>query len=257
MIAADCASTVIVVPCFNEAHRFREAPFLELAAKGDLFLLMVNDGSVDDTADLVRQLASKSTSIGVLDLERNVGKAEAVRRGFLTAIAEGATFVGYYDADASTPPGEMLSLVDLLMNDQTLIGVFGSRVARLGSVIERSVTRHYLGRAYATAASLALGMTVYDTQCGAKMFRVVPSLVGAVADPFPSPWTLDVWLLQRLICGTPTGRPVPRSAFIEVPLGKWRDVGGSRMTPVGGAAAFVDLARVAACRLGWGSRSVP
>ena len=86
-------------------------------------------------------------------------------------------------------------------------------------------------------------MPVYDTQCGAKLFRATPALAVALDDRFLSRWAFDVELLGRLLTGGAT-RPLPLSAIVEVPLAVWRDVKGSKL----GAGAMVrslqDLARI-------------
>ena len=88
------------------------------------------------------------------------------------------TIVGYFDADLATPVAELERLLAVIGKDPQLEAVLASRVALLGHSIQRKPTRHYLGRLYATAASLALGVAVYDTQCGAKLFRVNDDAAG-------------------------------------------------------------------------------
>ena len=236
------APPVIVVPCYNEQHRLDVDALLQLAGTARVKLLFVNDGSTDGTAQVLDTLAHGATTVEVIDLPVNVGKGEAVRRGLVHAMAHDVDVVGYYDADLSTPPGELLRLVDVLMDcPPGRVAVLGSRVARLGTVIERSPYRHYLGRVFASAASLALGVRVYDTQCGAKLFRVTPSLAAALERPFRSVWAFDVELLYRLIMGDGTIAPLRPDAFVEVPLEAWTAGEGSRVRP---AAAVGALAAV-------------
>jgi dolichyl-phosphate beta-glucosyltransferase len=237
--------TTIVVPCFNEAQRLDEHAFHAIVSTGRIRLLFVDDGSTDATADVLAHMADVSDRIEVFTLAANAGKGEAVRRGLLVAVRAGACNVGYYDADMATPPSELLRLTEVLEERPDLAGVFGSRVARLGSTIERNALRHYLGRAYATLASMALGITVYDTQCGAKVFRVDDTLAAALAEPFRSSWAFDVELLDRLLEGRADAPGAPVSAFVEVPLGSWRDVTGSKLHPDAALAALLDLVRIA------------
>jgi len=242
------AVPVIVVPCYNEQRRLDEQAFADMARTRQVRLLFVDDGSTDDTARILARLAQTAEGIEVLALAENGGKAEAVRRGLLVAVGGGATVVGYYDADLATPPGELARLTETLRSRPDLAGVFGCRVARLGSSIERRAVRHYLGRAYATLASVALGITVYDTQCGAKVFRVNETFVDALSRPFGSEWALDVELLHRLLRGTSKEPGLPVTAFAEVPLEVWLDVGGSKLRLVPAVRALLGLARIARSR---------
>ena len=231
-------SVSVVVPCFDEADRLDRSAFDELVDGVDE-VLFVDDGSSDATPEILRQLADAHPSrVRVMTLFDNVGKAEAVRLGMLDSIARGASVVGYLDADLATPPAEMLRLVAVAAGEPHRTAVLGSRVALLGHTVERRPTRHYLGRLYATAASLALGVAVYDTQCGAKVFRVGVPLQFALADPFPDPWAFDVELLGRLLAH-PDQAADP---IIEVPLNEWHDVAGSAVRPLAGLRALVALA---------------
>ncbi len=96
----------------------------------------------------------------------------------------------------------------------------------LGRHVERYATRHYLGRIFATGASLALGIPVYDSQCGLKLFRATPEVRDAFATPFQSRWLFDVELLDRL--ATAAGADLQRRIH-EVPLRNWADPGGSKL----------------------------
>jgi glycosyltransferase involved in cell wall biosynthesis len=233
-------SPVIVVPCHNEAGRLDVSRFAALGEEGSVRLLFVDDGSTDGTRALLDRL-EPAHGVSTLRLSTNVGKAEAVRRGLLHALEGGATTVGYFDADLATPPRELLRMLDLLDERDDLSFVLGSRVALLGRDIKRHARRHYLGRVFATFASIFLRIPVYDTQCGAKVFRVTPAVREALADPFRSSWVFDVELMGRLLRGSETVQPVPLSQFEEMPLREWRDVGGSRLTPFRMVRAAIDL----------------
>jgi hypothetical protein len=182
----------------------------------------------------------------VLRLPRRVGKAEAIRAGLLHGFEQGAPILAYYDADLATPPDELLRLLDLLESRADLAFVMAARVGLLGRRIERRASRHYLGRVFASIASIVLRIRVYDTQCGAKAFRASASVREAVAVPFRSKWVFDVELIGRLVRGTATAEPVPIAGFAEMPLREWRDVPGSRLGVLDMARALVDLLIVGA-----------
>jgi glycosyltransferase involved in cell wall biosynthesis len=238
------ATTVIVIPCFNEEARLDPEAVRALLVEG-VRVILVDDGSRDGTAALLRRVEAENPGrVRALILPRNGGKGEAVRQGMRAALDDGAWSTGYVDADFATPPSEILRLRAEFVERGAEV-VLGSRVRRLGSHIDRRPARHYLGRIFATAASLALGIAVYDTQCGAKIFRDSPALRAALAAPFTSRWAFDVELLGRLL--RPTSADVPpltAERMIEVPLRAWRDVAGSKLRGANMLKAGLDLARI-------------
>jgi glycosyltransferase involved in cell wall biosynthesis len=236
----------VVVPCYNEADRLDPAPLLAYVdGHPDASFLLVNDGSTDATGAVLDRVAGERPGrIRALQLAPNRGKAEAVREGLRDALAAGADIVGYLDADLSTPPPQIDDLRAALARPGVQVAI-GARIGMLGYDIERSAVRHYLGRVFATAASAILKARVYDTQCGAKLFRAGPALSDALSAPFLSRWAFDVEFLGRLLIGSPAAPPLPLSAIVEVPLPVWHDVKGSKLGVGGMARTLRDLALVA------------
>ena len=113
----------------------------------------------------------------------------------------------------------------------TIALVMGARVQLLGRRIDRKASRHYLGRVFATAASLTLGIAVYDTQCGAKLFRASDELWSVLDEPFRSRWIFDVELLARMILyRRQRALPGLENAVFEHDLDEWCDVAGSKLS---------------------------
>jgi len=231
----------VVVPCYNEAERFDSAAFERaLAENRDLAFVLVNDGSTDDTAAALHRLAFRNAArIKVLDKPKNEGKAEAVRQGMLEAFDQGADLAGYWDADLATPLDAITEFAAALDTAPEIDIVLGARFAILGHEIERSAIRHYAGRVFATLASVALGLTVYDTQCGAKLFRCNEATRVLFGQPFGSRWVFDVELLARYLAGG--SEP---SGIREIPLARWSDVAGSKVKPADFARGVVELLRI-------------
>jgi glycosyltransferase involved in cell wall biosynthesis len=234
---------VLIVPCYNEAERFDPEGFEALIRPDDRALLFVNDGSTDATGALIRAFCERFPGrAGVLSLPLNQGKGGAVRLGLRRALQDGAPIVGYLDADLATPPGEVSRLLDALARDG-VAAVIGSRIRFLGTDIERSATRHYIGRLFATFAAFTLRVAVYDTQCGAKVFRRTPALESALAEPFVTRWCFDLELLGRLLIGAPGVAPLAVEGIRELPLARWRHRPGSR---IGMRHVFAILREMAA-----------
>jgi dolichyl-phosphate beta-glucosyltransferase len=235
---------IVVVPCFNEEHRLPVEELLAFAPEGlRVELLLVNDGSTDGTQKLLESLRDADPSrFSVLELDRNRGKAEAVRRGILAAAERRPDFFGFWDADLATPLSEIRGFVEVFEKRPEIDMVFAARVRLLGRSISRNPARHYVGRVGATLISSSLGLAVYDTQCGAKLFRATDGIRGLFADPFLSRWIFDVEIIARLV--RQRGRDAAARAIYELPIMEWHDVQGSKVKSTDFFRALKDLAKI-------------
>ncbi|HEX4412026.1 MAG TPA: glycosyltransferase [Lacipirellulaceae bacterium] len=224
---------VVVLPCYNEAQRLDIDAFESFFGEAPgVTLLFVDDGSTDDTPLLLERIRQRAPGqVCTLRLNRNRGKAEAVRRGIQVALRRQPSIVGYWDADLSTPLQMIPHLAEVLQTRPAVQLVMGSRVAMLGRQIRRSPLRHFLGRLFATAASTVLRLPVYDSQCGAKLIRVTPQTAELFSLPFRSRWIFDVELLARIASARRPSSESPRDdgIFYEQPLDRWHDVAGSHL----------------------------
>ena len=222
------ARPIIVVPCFNEARRLSPEAFRLFAAewRGGPFLF-VDDGSSDDTFGVLRGLQhSIPTQYEILRLPENAGKLEAVRQRMLRAFNANPAYAGFWDAELATPL-ETVPLFEQVFRERPETDVvIAARVKLLGRNIERRAARHYLGRIFATAVPVTLGVNVYDSQCGAKLFRNVSNVRAAFDRPFLPRWIFDVEILARVMKGS---TPPITGSLYELPLPAWRDVAGSKL----------------------------
>jgi glycosyltransferase involved in cell wall biosynthesis len=224
---------IIVVPCYNEEHRLPVARFHDFIRHGHegINFLLVNDGSTDGTERVIGELAAAHPDrVRAHSLAANSGKAEAVRQGLVLALQDAPLAVGFWDADLATPLDEIPTFLEAMAAHPEVEMVIGARVALLGRDIQRKRLRHYIGRGFATIASIYLGVGVYDTQCGAKLFRTTPMLHRILDQPFGARWLFDVELIVRFLKGyRRQGDHAPQRRIIEQPLRRWADVKGSKV----------------------------
>ena len=233
--------TVVVVPCYNEAKRLPQQEFLQFVREhDDVAFLFANDGSRDNTLEVLQSLCQQHERLHVLDLQPNGGKAEAVRRGMLHAAETmQPEYICFWDADLATPLYEIPHFVEWA--DKGYDIVTGLRLMRLGAEVRRKKLRHYLGRCFATCASMMLQLPVYDTQCGAKLFR--SKIVREIfPEPFISKWLFDVELLARY--KQRFGIQQATDKIYEYPLFHWIDVAGSTLKKKDFLVAPMELLRI-------------
>ncbi len=218
--------TIVVVPCYNESKRLRQDDFLHYVEQNDdVAFLFANDGSRDNTLEVLQELTAKHERLLMLDIQPNGGKAEAVRKGMLYAAEQyKPDYIAFWDADLATPLEEIEPMVKWA--DKGYDAVMGLRLMRLGAKVKRKTMRHYLGRCFATVASMMLKLPVYDTQCGSKLFRreVVETIF---QEQFITRWLFDVELLARYKQRYGVEQAIQK--IYEYPLFQWEDVDGSQL----------------------------
>jgi dolichyl-phosphate beta-glucosyltransferase len=167
----------VVVPAYNEERRL--LPLLErLDAEGDeLFgqaglrlveVIVVDDGSVDGTAQLVESYPGLHGRLRLIRLGRNFGKGAAARAGVLAAAGSRALVT---DADMSTPLDEIVPLAAELERGSDL--AMGSRAIAASQVlVHQPWHRETMGKGFNVLLRLATGLPWRDTQCGFKLFRL-------------------------------------------------------------------------------------
>lgn len=220
------------MPCYNEAERIQRDEFIGCCDRlSHVSFIFVNDASADKTGEILDSLTrSRPGRINVVTLEKNSGKAEAVRHGMLSAFQEKYDYIGFWDADLATPLSIIETFNNILENSAGSDIVMGARVKLLGRSITRKASRHYFGRVFATFASMMLHLPVYDTQCGAKLFRNSPLLQQIFKEPFKAKWIFDVEILARyIVMGDRSLQKVSSVAVVEYPLDSWTDVPGSKV----------------------------
>ncbi len=222
----------LVIPCYNEEDRLKLGEYSKFSDR--IYFLFVNDGSSDGTQKMLEDEASGFAD--VLSLEKNSGKAEAVRRGMMhlktLPFYNEIGFAGFWDADLATPLAELDGM--LKVADGTSPGaaaVFGSRICRPGSVIQRSMARHLISRIFCSLFRTLYGIQTYDSQCGAKIIRK-SFLDKAFDKTFVSRWIFDVEIILRL----------KGCEIIEYPVSRWTDIKGSKVMKFGSAVVIlVDM----------------
>jgi dolichyl-phosphate beta-glucosyltransferase len=212
----------VVIPAYNEETRL--LPSLErvrewLRQWGQTFeVIVVDDGSTDDTAHLAREFARSERGFEVVSLPKNLGKGAAVREGLSRSRGD---IVLFTDADLSTPLEEFHSMAEILENGAGF--VIASR-ALPGSNLEirQAWYREHMGKTFNAFVRLLTGIPFCDTQCGFKLLRgdEARALSGEMKEVG---FAFDV---ELILLARRRGLEIR-----EVPV-TWRNDAGSRVNPV-------------------------
>jgi dolichyl-phosphate beta-glucosyltransferase len=162
----------IVIPAFNEERRLpktldRVVAYLQTKSER-AEVIVVDDGSTDATARVVREYSQKYTALRLVSNDRNRGKGFSVRHGMLEARGDIALFS---DADLSTPIEEADKLL-AAVRDQGYDAAIGSRAVDRNLIeVHQSAIREQAGIFFNRMVRWIMGIGFSDTQCGFKAFR--------------------------------------------------------------------------------------
>jgi len=225
----------LVIPAYNEEHRIGKTLMenMEFLCRQefDWEMIIVDDGSIDNTCTIVQKWVSREPDkIRLLRLPRNRGKGSAVQLGVMNASGK---YIIMADADNATPIEEVARFYKEAHDGKILIG---SRYLE-SSVIEikQSRFRISVGRIGNLLINSFLLEGIRDTQCGFKMFPM------RIAKDLFSRQRIPGWGFDMEILAIAQGLGIP----IEEKGVTWRDVGGSRLRPIRAAIfTFLELVKI-------------
>lgn len=160
----------IVIPAYNEAARITRALEEVVACirqrQWSAEVVVVNDGSRDRTAELVRDFAANAPEVRILENPGNCGKGCSVKNGLLHSLGE---IVMFTDADLSAPIEEAEDLFAAIASGADI--AIGSRwLERARQTIRQPLYRQFFGRCFNAVTHMVMGLPFADTQCGFKAF---------------------------------------------------------------------------------------
>lgn len=221
--------TGIVIPCYNEGNRLNTAAFVNFVNQpNDYHLCFVNDGSKDNTIDVIKKIQETNPEkVSIVDLKNNSGKAAAVRAGSKYLYNRGQVeYIGFMDADLSTDFNDFGDLLKTLKTNKNLSFVFGSRAKEASAGIEKDKIRAFISKMINMLIVFILGLKIEDTQCGAKVFNanLVPVLF---EKQFKSRWLFDVEMFIKL--KKHFGKTKIMTKILEKPLTRWVHMDDSKL----------------------------
>jgi glycosyltransferase involved in cell wall biosynthesis len=225
-------SVALFMPAFNEAANLvgvvsKAYEFFDGVGIEKRAVIIVDDGSTDDTATVVENL-KRTYPVEVVSHPVNAGYGRALRSGLAAALETGCEWVAYCDSDGQFNPGDLaLLLVAAYSHDVNV--VLGVRAKRADNLARRAA-----GRTWHGISRLVLKFEAADVDCGFKLMH--RSAVESIADQLQSDYAaISPELLARL---SRTGQ-----RFVEVPVPHYPRVNGTQTGLKAGVVvrSFVDL----------------
>jgi dolichyl-phosphate beta-glucosyltransferase len=226
----------IVIPAYNEQRRLPASldailAYLSARLYRETEVVVVDDGSKDDTAACVIEYAASHPNVRLVKNPGNRGKGYAVRHGMLKARLEWRLFT---DADLSAPIDELDKLFDAVERAKAQIAIGSRGMDRSLIGVHQPMAREYAGRMFNAVMRLITGLPYTDTQCGFKLYHA-----DAAAQVFPRQkldgFGFDV---EDLVIAR-----VRNIQTVEVPV-RWNNMEGTKVSLTQGLNSFLDPVRI-------------
>jgi dolichyl-phosphate beta-glucosyltransferase len=228
-------SLSIVIPAYNEEKRLPASLDTILAYVGGRYtfveILVVDDGSLDRTADCVRDYARTHPSVRLLQNPGNRGKGYAVRNGMLNATGE---WVLFSDADLSSPIEEVAKLSEAASRQDAQVAIGSRALDRSLIGVHQPAGREYAGRIFNFVMRAVTGLPFLDTQCGFKLYQAKAARRIFTKQQLEG-FGFDV---EDLFIARQLGIKV-----VEVPV-RWNNMEGTKVSLVNGLDSFLDPLRI-------------
>jgi dolichyl-phosphate beta-glucosyltransferase len=228
----------IVIPAYNEEQRLPATLdkilwYLLRSPVPVKEILVVDDGSRDGTAALVRKLAENNAMLRLVSNPGNRGKGYAVRNGMLSAEGD---WILSTDADLSAPIAEVEKLIESARRENAVVAIGSRALNRKLVKVHQPLMRELSGRAFNVAMRMVTGLPFRDTQCGFKLFRkdAAQQIFSRQIEDGFSFDVEDLLIAQKLGLKS-----------IEVPV-EWSNVEGTKVSLSQGMKSFADLIRIRA-----------
>ena len=157
---------LVIIPTYNEKENIRDIIAAVFALPGDFHVLVIDDGSPDGTATIVKEIqASAPDTLHMIERSGKLGLGTAYLTGFRWALEQGYDYIFEMDADFSHNPQDLLRLYQACSQEGADLAV-GSRYCNGVSVIDWPVGRIIMSYFASTYVRTVLGMRVYDTTAG-------------------------------------------------------------------------------------------
>ena len=217
----------LIIPAYNEEKRIIPVINNFLNSFSDIELIIVNNGSMDNTTDLIKNY--KTSKVRLLDFKEKLGKGGAIIEGMKIAKGE---FIGFSDADQAVMPEDFKKLIKYLKFYDCAIG--SRRIKGADIKIKQSLKRRLSSRIFNVIVNLIFNLKIKDTQCGAKVFRrktiekILPRL--KIKD-----FAFDIDLLYNL--------KILGYKIKELPV-NWKHQEGSKFSLTNAPRMFLSLLRL-------------